>query len=698
VSPNARNLVFLKRVLAALVLAHFQLCVYASERIALVIGNSNYRQSPLANPKNDASDMAALLTKAGFQVDTQIDADIKQMQSAVARFGTAVRDPRVKFGLFYFAGHGLQQNWRNYIVPTSATIRQASDVLTQTVDVSELLRYMEQPQNQRSFLVILDACRDNPFADSYQPSAKGLSQFDAPVGSLLAFATSPGNYAQDGAGKNGLYTSYLLREFAVPGVRIEDAFKRVRLSVRLASKGAQIPWESTSLEEDIYLFPIATPKLSEADRDKLLEREIATWLTVKSSNDPSILGEFIREFPSGSASELAQSRLSRLLAQQRAADNDRVQRETAAAAQAAKELAEQETLAKLKAQEMERQRLQALAAENERIRLAKLEAAKEEERKQQAAAIATGMANAAKAAAELALAAELEIKRIAAEKAQAAILAAAQLAAQRQAQAARQSELKAAQAAQEFARMATAQAEKEAQEKALAQQAEAARLLALKEAQDQQLFAEQLALEKQKLLLAATATPQAITIAPTPHFKGYSEHLRRYSVGDEYHIRVIDQFTKYDKPLDLKVTELDVNAERVTYNNGEFVSDLMGNITTNQRGSLSTPRQFYPAELFIGKKWQTRFKQTRPNGTTYTFAYDLKVTGKERITVPAGTFDTYKIEARGYNMELGARLERDIWVAPGVNADIAHEIRVRLRNGAWDQNDRQELVAYRQRD
>ena len=120
----------------------------------------------------------------------------------------------------------------------------------------------------------------------------------------------------------------------------------------------------------------------------------------------------------------------------------------------------------------------------------------------------------------------------------------------------------------------------------------------------------------------------------------------------------------------------------------------MGNTTTNQRGHFSTPRQFYPADLMVGKKWSTRFKQSRPSGLTYTFQYDMKVVAKERITVPAGTFDTYKIEARGFNIELGAYLERNIWVAPGVDADIAHEIKVRLRNGRMEQNDRQELVSF----
>jgi hypothetical protein len=109
---------------------------------------------------------------------------------------------------------------------------------------------------------------------------------------------------------------------------------------------------------------------------------------------------------------------------------------------------------------------------------------------------------------------------------------------------------------------------------------------------------------------------------------------------------------------------------------------------------LDSPRQFYPAELYIGKRWKTQFKQTRASGVVYTFKYDLKVVAKETITVPAGTFETYKIEGRGFNMELGAYLQRNIWVAAGINADIVLETLVRLRSGVMDQDDRQELVRY----
>ena len=229
------------------------------ERLALMVSNSAYPKAPLVNPANDAKAMSALLTKTGFSVTEVRDTTHVQLSDAVA-----------KFGLFYYAGHGLQLEWKNYLVPVSADVRSAAGVKAKAVDVSVLLSYTEEAK-VRTFIVILDACRDDPFAGLYKPSAAGLSQFDVPAGSLLAFSTSPGKVALDSLGSNGLYTENLVREFGVQGVRLKDAFKRVRLSVRMASNGAQIPWESTSLEEDVFVFPTEKVKLTEAQQDQLLE-------------------------------------------------------------------------------------------------------------------------------------------------------------------------------------------------------------------------------------------------------------------------------------------------------------------------------------------------------------------------------------------------------------------------------------------
>ena len=158
---------------------------HGSDRVALVVGNSAYRMAPLFNPQNDAKAMAGLLRSAGFSVDQQVDTSLAQLQQSVAQFGKVILDPKVKFAVFYYAGHGVQLDWRNYLVPVTANIRNSEDVRGQTVDVSSLLQYMSDAKN-KNYIIILDACRDDPFAGTYRPPAKGLSQFDAPVG-----ATAP---------------------------------------------------------------------------------------------------------------------------------------------------------------------------------------------------------------------------------------------------------------------------------------------------------------------------------------------------------------------------------------------------------------------------------------------------------------------------------------------------------------------------
>ncbi|MBK8889535.1 MAG: caspase family protein [Dechloromonas sp.] len=147
-------------------------------------------------------------------------------------------------GLFYFAGHGLQLDWRNFLVPVDVRLDQADDVPRQTVDLGNLLNSLGRAGNAMN-IVVLDACRDNPFGSEHK-TGRGLSQMDAPISTLLAYATAPGNVASDGTGKNGLSTENFLKEMVAPEARIEDVFKRVRLAVRRSSQGQQIPWESTS--------------------------------------------------------------------------------------------------------------------------------------------------------------------------------------------------------------------------------------------------------------------------------------------------------------------------------------------------------------------------------------------------------------------------------------------------------------------
>ena len=224
----------------------------AEPRFALVIGNAGYAGAPLVNAANDAAAVAKVLERAGFNVELKLNANQRQMQDAITNLGR--RLSREGIGLFYYAGHGVQIRGRNYLLPVGAEIRREADVPTLGVDVQQLLDRMGSARNRMN-VVILDACRDNPFVSDGKAGSGGLSQLDAPTGSLIAFATSPGSVASDGKGTNGLYTQHLLANIERPGTSIEEVFKRVRLGVRLDSSGRQIPWESTSLEAEFSFFP-----------------------------------------------------------------------------------------------------------------------------------------------------------------------------------------------------------------------------------------------------------------------------------------------------------------------------------------------------------------------------------------------------------------------------------------------------------
>jgi uncharacterized caspase-like protein len=228
----------------------------AETRHALVIGNSRYDGIPLTNPANDAAAMAKVLQRAGFQVDLKLDADQRQMDAAIRGFGDRLKSDSV--GLFYFAGHGVQVKGRNFLLPVGSRIEREDEVPFKAIDAQQVLDKMSSAKNRLN-VVILDACRDNPFATASRSAggAGGLSQMDAPSGSLLAFATAPGSVASDGKGANGLYTQHLLTNIERRGLPVEQVFKRTRLGVRIDSRGQQVPWENTSLEGDFYFFPPA---------------------------------------------------------------------------------------------------------------------------------------------------------------------------------------------------------------------------------------------------------------------------------------------------------------------------------------------------------------------------------------------------------------------------------------------------------
>jgi len=227
-----------------------------SQRLALVIGNSHYGSGPLKNPVNDARGISAALTKLGFEVIYEEDATRRKMDEAVRAFYSKLRQSET--GLFYYAGHGMQVKGRNYLIPVDARIETESDVEHESIDVGRVLGKMEDAGNPVN-IVILDACRDNPFARRARSSGAGLARMDAPVGSIVAYATSPESVASDGTGKNGVYTKHLLKQIMIPGLTIEQVFKGVRNGVIDETNNKQVPWESTSLRGDFYFSgPSAT--------------------------------------------------------------------------------------------------------------------------------------------------------------------------------------------------------------------------------------------------------------------------------------------------------------------------------------------------------------------------------------------------------------------------------------------------------
>jgi uncharacterized caspase-like protein len=226
-------------------------------RHALVIGNGAYAAGPLNNATHDAQLVAASLRSVGFHVVERHDLNRDGMLRAIRAFGEELRDGGV--GLFYFAGHGVQVDGRSYLVPIDARVRVSSDVTLEAVDAGHVLARMEEANNRLN-LVVLDACRNNPLPKATRTSGGGLAFLQAPTGVLIAYATAPGQVAADGAGSNSVYSKAFAEELRTPGARVEDVFKRVRGRTREATGGAQIPWESSSLEGDFFFVaPGETP-------------------------------------------------------------------------------------------------------------------------------------------------------------------------------------------------------------------------------------------------------------------------------------------------------------------------------------------------------------------------------------------------------------------------------------------------------
>lgn len=221
----------------------------AQKRLALLIGNSAYKNGPLKNPVNDVTAMDSALTKVGFDVMVLKNADRNAIGRAIDSFGSKLKNYDV--GLFYFSGHGLQVNGINYLCPLGMKLQGQSDVPYEAIDAGKVLAKMEDAGNRMN-VVILDACRNNPFKRSFRSARNGLAQMDAPTGSFIAFATSPGKVAYDGKDRNSPYVTHMIGNMNTKDMTIEKFFKQVRRGVMKDTGKKQVPWESSSMVGDFY--------------------------------------------------------------------------------------------------------------------------------------------------------------------------------------------------------------------------------------------------------------------------------------------------------------------------------------------------------------------------------------------------------------------------------------------------------------
>ncbi|HUL94627.1 MAG TPA: caspase family protein [Usitatibacter sp.] len=289
----------------------------AADRVALLIGNNAYGSAPLRNAVNDAHDLGEALKELGFQVIVRENASRKDMIDAVREFGAAIEGANT--ALFFYAGHAMQFKDRNYLIPIDAAMGSEEDITFFSVEIGQIFDRMDRARTKFNF-IILDACRDNPFAASFKLTSAGLAQMSAPSGTLIAYATAPGSVAADGYGRNGIYTKHILQNIKVPDLPAEIMFKRVREGVERETRRLQTPWDSSSLKGDFAFNSTGGPGKSQqvagnaspsADMTLQIEREF--WVSVRESNRPEDIRAYLDKYPSGNFAALARNRLEALL-------------------------------------------------------------------------------------------------------------------------------------------------------------------------------------------------------------------------------------------------------------------------------------------------------------------------------------------------------------------------------------------------
>lgn len=318
-----RFLSFLTTALAVLLLSSGQ--ALAEKRIALVIGIGKYITDslpPLANPPNDAKLMAATLRDLDFEVLERLDLNQNGIRRAIRDFGSALdKAGEDAVGLFFYAGHGVQVNGSNYLLPVDANIQREGDVEIEAVNASTVLSMMEFSRARINF-IIMDSCRNNPLSRSFRSATRGLARMDAPRGTLIAYATAPGDVAADGTGANSPYTLALSKAMKIPGLSVEQMFREVRNQVMASTKDFQVPWESSSLTGADFYFkdgpatmaapaqPTPQPAAPQQQAD------IVAWQSIQDSTNPEEIEAFILAFRDSPFVGMARAKLKALKKQQ----------------------------------------------------------------------------------------------------------------------------------------------------------------------------------------------------------------------------------------------------------------------------------------------------------------------------------------------------------------------------------------------
>ena len=334
------------------------LSAQAERRVVLVIGNDRYAHLPnLNNAGKDARDMAAKLKTLGFEIIARYNASERDMVRAIRKFSARLSAGGT--GLAFYAGHGVQADGTNYLIPADAAVEVEDDLRSEAVDANEILRAMKDAGNPLNIL-ILDACRDNPLPKRVRSAARGLAITAVPSGAkgtAILYAAGPGQTAQDGPkGGNGVFTGALLRHMDQPGWTLEQVFKATSREVLRATNNRQRPWQLVSLQGD-FVFKQAVKQPDQAATRPPADQtvELTFWNSVKDSDNAAVLEAYLVQYPNGIFAGLARLRIGELQAKVARGDEDTARLEAARRKQAEAEAAQRAADARLARQRTARE-------------------------------------------------------------------------------------------------------------------------------------------------------------------------------------------------------------------------------------------------------------------------------------------------------------------------------------------------------